>query len=155
MTHSMVNLGLIQRPAMAEPKTRPTKASVDKFIDTQKSESTRDDCRALVRMMEEISGEPPVMWGSAIIGFGACTYKYSGGKELLWPILCFSPRKQNLTIYFMPGFQKKVELLKKLGKNKTSLSCLYVKSLEGLHLPTLKKMVSENYKEVVKKYGKS
>lgn len=140
---------------MAEPKTRPTKASVDKFIDEQEGETRRDDCRTLVRMMEEISGEPAVMWGPAIVGFGAYVYQYSGGKELTWPHLGFSPRKQSLTIYFMSGLEKRKDLLKKLGKVKTTKGCLYVKSLDTIHLPTLKKMIADNYKEVVKKYGKA
>lgn len=139
---------------MAEPKTRPTKASVEKFINEQAIETTRDDCRTLVRMMEEISGAPATMWGTSIVGFGSYVYQYSGGKELTWPILGFSPRKQNLTIYFMGGFEGKQDLLKKLGKVKTSRGCLYVKTLEGLHMPTLKKMISDSYKYVVKQYGK-
>ena len=137
---------------MAEPKTKPTKASVEKFIDAQEKESVRDDCRTLVKMMQEISGEPPVMWGTAIVGFGTYHYVYASGQEGDWPILAFSPRKQNLTIYLMSGFSGKEALLKKLGKNKTSVSCLYVKSLEGLHMPTLKKLISDSYKEMAKKY---
>ena len=137
---------------MAEPKTKPTKASVEKFIDAQEKESVRDDCRTLVKMMQDISGEPPVMWGTAIVGFGTYHYVYASGQEGDWPILAFSPRKQNLTIYLMSGFSGKEALLKKLGKNKTSVSCLYVKSLEGLHMPTLKKLISDSYKEMAKKY---
>jgi len=106
-------------------------------------------------MMQEISGEPAVMWGTAIIGFGTYVQQYSAGKELTWPILGFSPRKQNVTIYLAPGFEAKKDLLTKLGKHKTSKVCLMIKSLEGLHMPTLKKLVSESYKEVVKKYGKA
>lgn len=139
---------------MAELKTRPTKASVEKFIDAQEKESVRDDCRALVRIMQDITGEPAVMWGPSIIGFGTFVYKYSGGKEFDWPILGFSPRKQNLSIYLLPGFSAKKDLLKKLGKNKTSVSCLLVKGLEGLHMPTLKKLIEDSYSDVVKKYGK-
>jgi hypothetical protein len=139
---------------MAEPKTKPTKASVDKFIDAQEKETVRDDCRTLVEIMREISGEPPVMWGSSIVGFGTYHYVYASGQQGDWPLLAFSPRKQNLTIYLMSGFKGKEELLKELGKNKTSVSCLYVKSLDELHMPTLKKLISGSYKEMVKKYGK-
>jgi Domain of unknown function (DU1801) len=139
---------------MAELKTKPTKASVDKFIDSQEKESTRDDCRALIDIMQSISGNPPVMWGPAIVGFGAYHYKYESGQEADWPLLAFSPRKQNLTIYLMSGFKGKEALLKKLGKNKTSVSCLYVKSLGDLHMPTLKKLIEGSYKSVVKRWGK-
>ena len=139
---------------MAEPKTKPTKASVDKFIDAQAKETVRDDCRTLVKVMQEISGEPPVMWGTSIVGFGTYHYIYASGQEGDWPLLAFSPRKQNLTIYLMSGFEDKKDLLAKLGKCKTAKSCLYVKSLEGLHMPTLLKMISDSYKYMVKKYGK-
>jgi hypothetical protein len=139
---------------MAAPKTKPTKASVEKFIDAQEKESVRDDCRTLVKLMQEISGEPPVMWGTAIIGFGTYHYVYASGQEGDWPILAFSPRKQNLTVYLMSGFSGKEDLLKKLGKNKASGSCLHVKSLEGLHMPTLKKLVTDSYKYMLKKYGR-
>lgn len=94
------------------------------------------------------------MWGTSIIGFGSYVYHYSGGKELHWPILAFSPRKQNLTIYLMSGFDGKKELLTRLGKCKTSKGCLYVKSLDGLHMPTLKQLVTDSYSYVVKKFGK-
>lgn len=137
---------------MAEPKTKPTEASVEKFIDAQEKESVRDDCRTLVKMMQEVSGEPPVMWGTAIVGFGTYHYEYASGQKGDWPMLAFSPRKQNLTIYLMPGFSGKEDLLKKLGKHKTAVSCLYVKSLEGLHMSTLKKLISDSYKQMAKKY---
>ncbi|MBL7851100.1 MAG: DUF1801 domain-containing protein [Cyclobacteriaceae bacterium] len=137
---------------MAEPKTKPTKASVDQFIDAQEKESVRDDCRTLVKLMQEISGEPPVMWGTSIVGFGTYHYHYASGTEGDWPVLAFSPRKQNLTIYFMDGFKGKAKELAKLGKNKTSVSCLYVKGLEGLHLPTLRKMIADTYRYMVKTY---
>jgi len=139
---------------MAEPKTRPTKASVDKFIDQQKDERTRDDCHSIVRMMSEISGEPAVMWGPAIIGFGSYVYQYSDGKELLWPHMGFSPRKQNITLY-LTGLDEKKDLLKKMGKCKTTKGCLYIKALDGLHLPTLKTIIRQSYAEVVKKHGKA
>ena len=140
---------------MAEPKTRPTKASVEKFIDAQEKESVRDDCHTLVNIMQSITGHSPVMWGPSIVGFGTWRQKYPSGQEADWPMLAFSPRKQNLTIYLVPGFSTKhKDLLKKLGKNKTAVSCLYVKGLEGLHMPTLKKLLMDSYSTMVKKYGK-
>lgn len=139
---------------MAEPKTKPTKASVDKFIDAQKSESVRDDCRTLVRIMESIAGAPAVMWGPAIIGFGQYSYVYASGKSGDWPRLAFSPRKDNITLYLMGGFKGKEELLSKLGKHKAKGVCLHIKTLEGLHQPTLKKLITDSYKHVVKEYSK-
>lgn len=140
---------------MAEPKTKPTKASVDKFIDAQEKESVRDDCRTLVKIMQEISGEPPVMWGTAIVGFGTYTYVYSSGRSGDWPMLAFSPRKANITVYLMGGLKGKEDLLKKLGKHKAKGVCLHVKALEGLHQPTLKKLIKDSYKHVMKTYGKN
>ncbi len=139
---------------MAEPKTKPTKASVDKFIESQSSETVRDDCRTLVNLMESIVGAPPVMWGNAIIGFGTYTYGYSSGKSGDWPLLAFSPRKANITIYLMGGLNGKEELLKKLGKHKAKGVCLHIKTLEDLHQPTLKKLLVDSFKYILKKYGK-
>jgi hypothetical protein len=140
---------------MAEPKTRPTKASVEKFIDAQEKESVRDDCRALVKIMESIAGAPAVMWGSAIIGFGTYPLVYANGKTADWPQLAFSPRKGNITIYLMGGFKEKGDLLKKLGKHKAKGVCLHIKTLDDIHVPTLKKLVGDSYKSVLTKYGKS
>lgn len=140
---------------MAEAKTKPTKASVDKFIDAQKSESVRDDCRTLVRIMESIAGAPAVMWGPAIIGFGQYSYVYASGKTGDWPKLAFSPRKDNITLYLMGGFKGKEALLEKLGKHKAKGVCLHLKTLEGLHQPTLKKLITDSYKHVVKEFGKN
>ncbi|MBL7851098.1 MAG: DUF1801 domain-containing protein [Cyclobacteriaceae bacterium] len=139
---------------MAEPKTKPTKASVEKFIDAQEKESVRDDCRALVKIMEAISGAPAVMWGTSIIGFGTYPLVYANGKTANWPQLAFSPRKGNITIYLMGGFKEKTEQLKKLGKHKAKGVCLHIKTLNDIHQPTLKKLIHDSYKEVVKKYGK-
>jgi hypothetical protein len=137
---------------MAEPKTRPTDASVDEFIDKLDDETKRDDCRAIVAIMKSITKQEPVMWGPAIIGFGSFVYAYSTGKELTWPRAAFSPRKQNLTVYLMPELKEYKALLKKVGKAKKSGSCLYFKRLADVHVPTLKAMITLGYKEVVKKY---
>ena len=80
---------------MAEPKTRMTEASVTKFIDGFDDEQKRDDCFASIEMMKIAAGEPPKMWGTAIIGFGSQPIVYATGRELDWPLIAFSPRKQN------------------------------------------------------------
>ena len=126
---------------MVEPKTRPTKASVTRFLDGIDDEDRRRDCKTLVKMMRAVTGEAPTMWGPSIIGFGTRHLRYASGRELDWPILGFSPRKTDLTLYILSGFEKHGALMKKLGKHKTSKSCLYVKRLSDIDLPTLEQLM--------------
>lgn len=136
---------------MAELKTKQTKASVKDFLNKISDEERRKDCFAVAKMMEEITGEKPKMWGPSIVGFGRYHYKYASGHEGDWPIAAFSPRKRDLTVYIMPGFQLHAELMKQLGKHSTGKSCLYIKRLSDIHLPTLKKLIKESVKDM-KKY---
>ena len=126
---------------MAELKTKKTAASVEEFILAVEDETRRDDCFAVLHLMKSITKSEPAMWGSSIVGFGSYHYIYASGQEGDWPVTGFSPRKQNLTLYIMPGFAKYPELIKKLGKCKTSKGCLYIKKLDDIHLPTLKKLI--------------
>ena len=135
---------------MAELKTKPTNASVEKFINQVGDETRREDCRKVARMMEEITGEKPKMWGPGIVGFGTYHYKYASGHEGDWPIAAFSPRKQDLTLYLMPGFQGQADLMQQLGKHRTGKSCLYIKRLSDVHVPTLKKLIRESVKQMRK-----
>jgi hypothetical protein len=135
---------------MAEPKTKPTKASVDKFLNAIKEPGRREDCFTVAKLMEEITGEKPRMWGTSIVGFGSWWYTNTTGKPAEWPIAAFSPRRQNLTLYIMPGFEKYDDLMKKLGKHSCGLSCLYIKRLDDVHLPTLKKLIKESAKYMKK-----
>src|SRR5688572_26084472 len=135
-----------------EIKTKKTTASVEKFILSVDDEGRRDDCFAVLEIMKAITKEEPAMWGTAIVGFGSYHYIYASGQEGDWPVAAFSPRKQNLTLYMMPGvYEKNPELMKKLGKYKTAVSCLYVKKLSDLHLPTLKQLIKISLAEL-KKY---
>jgi len=131
---------------MAEAKTKPTQLSVDKFIKSQPDEQVRAACAVISKLMTEATGEPPKMWGPAIVGFGSYHYKYASGREGDMPIVGFSPRKQNLTLYVMFGEQ--ADLLKKLGKHTTSKSCLYIKRLADVDLPTLKKIINVSVKRL-------
>jgi hypothetical protein len=131
---------------MAEAKTKPTKLSVDKFIKSQPDEQVRKDCAVISKLMSEATGEQPKMWGPSIIGFGSYHYKYPTGREGDMPIIGFSPRKQNLTLYV--GFGEQADLLKKLGKHTTSKSCLYIKRLSDVDLPTLKKIIKVSVKRL-------
>jgi hypothetical protein len=133
---------------MAEPKTKQTNASVEKFLNKIPDEARREDCFKIAKMMEEITGCEPKMWGPSIVGFDTYHYKYASGHEGDWPIAAFSPRKQDLTLYLMPGFQERAELMKQLGKHRTSKSCLYIKRLSDVHVPTLKKLIRESVKSM-------
>jgi hypothetical protein len=133
---------------MAAQKTKPTSVSVEAFIDKIDKESTRDDCRTLIRLMQKITGFPPVMWGPSIIGFGRYHYKYASGHEGEMCLTGFSPRKPNLTIYAYP----KEPLLKKLGKYKSSKACIYVKRLADIDMAVLEQLISANVKDIKAKY---
>lgn len=138
---------------MADLKTKQTNASVEKFLKAIPDETRREDCFEVARIMESITGEKPKMWGPSIVGFGSYYYKYASGHEGEWPIAAFSPRKQDLTIYIMPGFQNSTELMERLGKHRTGKSCLYIKRLSDIHVPTLKKLIRESVK-CMKKHTK-
>lgn len=128
---------------MSELKTRPTAASVSDFL-AQQPDGRRADCEAVLRMMETATGERAEMWGAAIVGFGRYAYTGSNKKTFEWPIVGFSPRKNDLTLYLMPGFEQREELLGKLGKHKTGKSCLYLKKLADVDLDTLQALIDRS-----------
>ena len=133
---------------MSELKTKPSAASVQKFVSGIKDAQTRTDAQALVQMMGRAARAEPRMWGSSIVGFGEYHYVYDTGREGDWFVLGFSPRKGNLTLYFMSGLESHATLMKTLGRFTTGKSCLYIKRLEDLHLPTLRKLMAESVKAV-------
>ena len=134
---------------MAELKTKQTDANVKDFLNNIPDKQKRDDSFAIAKMMEEATGAKPKMWGKSIVGFGNYRYKYASGREGDWMMTGFSPRKNDLTLYLMMGFKQHRELLEKLGKHKTSKgSCLYIKQLDDVHVPTLKKLIKESVKQL-------
>lgn len=136
---------------MAELKTKLNKASVEKFLDGVKDEKKREDCFKVLDLMKKITKEEPKMWGTSIIGFGSYHYKYESGHEGDMCIAGFSPRKQALTIYIVPDLLKYQNLMSKLGKYKTGLSCLYIKKLEDVDTKVLKELISESFKYMKQK----
>lgn len=142
---------------MAELKTKPNDSSVDDFIDSIESETKRDDCRVLLKLIGKITNEEPRMWGTSIVGFGDYHYKYNSGREGDWFLSGFSPRKQSLTIYMMGGYGTESEsLLSKLGKHKSSVGCLYVNKLADIDMKILEKLIIisiEKLKETYKEYN--
>src|SRR5687767_12384979 len=114
---------------MPENKTKRTLKSATAFIDAIEDERRRRDARTLDELFRSVSGEDPIMWGPSIVGYGTYHYRYDSGREGDFMRIGFSPRKQDLTLYIVPGFDGLDSLMKKLGKHKTGKSCLYIKSL--------------------------
>ena len=133
---------------MAELKTKPTDASVEDFLNQIPDKERRDDCFAIAKLMEEVTGAKPRLWGPSIVGFGSFHYKYASGRKGDWLVTGFSPRKNNLTLYIMMGVEQHQGLMQKLGKYKTAKSCLYIKRLDDIHVPTLKKLMKESVKQL-------
>ena len=135
---------------MAELKTKQTSQSVDEFLSAVADEQRRKDSRTVLRIMKEVTGEKPKMWGSSIVGFGSYHYKYASGREGHWFLTGFSPRKQNLTLYIMAGFSRYNELLRKLGKHKIGKSCLYIKRLDDIDIDVLTELVEQSVQHVAR-----
>jgi hypothetical protein len=132
---------------MAEPKTARTKASVAAFIGAVEDDTRRKDAKAIDRMMREITGEKPAMWGPSIIGYGE--WKTPTG---MWPRIGFSPRKANLVLYVIADFKECGSLLKKLGKHTTGKSCLYINKLEDVDESALRALTQASWDHMNKKY---
>jgi hypothetical protein len=139
--------------AKADLKTKSTGENVSKFLDGITDEKRRKDCYAVLKLMREITRAEPEMWGDSIVGFGRYHYIYESGREGEWFLTGFSPRKQNLTLYLMAGFDDYGDLMGKLGKYKTGKSCLYVKQLEDIDQSVLKKLIKKSVDHISKRYG--
>lgn len=129
---------------MAEPKTQKTDASVEAFLEAVPNEKKRQDSFDILELMRDVTGEEPAMWGTSIVGFGSYRYKYASGREGEWPIVGFSPRKQNLTLYIMSGFDDYDALLADLGKYRTGKACLYINKLEDVDIEALRELVRQS-----------
>ncbi|MGZ8557044.1 MAG: DUF1801 domain-containing protein [Chitinophagaceae bacterium] len=131
-----------KKTKLAEIKTKPTSANVEDFINTIKDEQKRKDSFVLLEMMKKASGEEPVLWSSSIIGFGSKRYKSpTSGREVDWLRIGFSPRKANLSLYISIDIKEHADALKKLGKHKTGVGCLYINKLEEIDIKVLKGMI--------------
>lgn len=125
-------------------KTKPNDQSVTAFLNAVADEKKRQDSFVILELMREVTGVEPKMWGDSIVGFGSYHYKYASGREGDMFLAGFSPRKQSLTLYIMSGFSEYEALLGKLGKHKTGKSCLYVKKIEDIDLPTLRELIRQS-----------
>ena len=132
---------------MAELKTKLNDASVTDFLNKIENEEKREDSFEILKLMQQVTGQEPKMWGSSIIGFGNVHLKYESGRELDWFITGFSPRKQNLSLYGLPHTDE----LKKLGKYKTGGGCLYVNKLKDVNTKVLKELIKQSVKAAKQK----
>ena len=138
---------------MSELKTRQNDGDVDAYLDSVENPRRREDARRILTLMREVTGEPPKMWGSSIVGFGSYHYTYASGREGDWPVVGFAPRKQNLVLYIMPGFSRYESLLARLGKHRTGKSCLYVNKLDDIDPDVLEELVRVSVVEMKRRYG--
>ena len=137
---------------MAENKTKATGASVTAFINSIGDERKRSDARKVAAMMRKATGKRARMWGTTIVGYGTYHYKYASGREGDFLMTGFSPRKQALTVYVIPGFSHFETLMNKLGKYKTGKSCLYIKRLSDIDEKILEQLINRSVKHMRKHY---
>lgn len=131
-----------KKSKLVEIKTKPTAASVVDFINNIQEEQKRKDSFVLLEMMKKATGEEPVLWSSSVIGFGNKRYKSTAtGREVDWLRIGFAPRKANLSLYISVGIKEYEEALKKLGKHKTGVGCLYINKLEDIDIKILEGMI--------------
>jgi hypothetical protein len=138
--------------AKKQLKTTENDASVEKFLNKVEPEQKRDDCRAIVKMMEQVSGEAAKMWGTGIVGCGSYHYVYDSGHSGDMCLIGFAPRKANIALYLMSVVSNNLPELKKLGKIKTSKGCIYVNKLEDLNGDVLKTLMKKSIALTKAKY---
>jgi hypothetical protein len=133
---------------MAEAKTKPTDVSVDSFLAQVADPVRQADCRKVAAMMGRATGAQACMWGPSIVGFGRYRYKYDSGREGESMVIGFSPRKNDLTLYIMPGLERYAELTARLGRFKTGKVCLYIKKLADVDEAVLKELIDASVAEM-------
>ena len=136
-------------------KTRPTNASVAGFIARVEGDERRADCEALVALMQRVTGEPAVLWGDAIVGFGTYHYTYASGREGDAPLAAFSPRKGDLSVYLSCDAAASTALLAKLGRHKIGKSCLYLRRLADVDMAVLERLVAEAAADARQRYARA
>jgi hypothetical protein len=143
---------LVAKTYDANNKTTATEASVEGFIAAVEPPTRREDARVVMEMMRRLSGEPPVLWGPSIIGFGRYRYRYESGREGEMCRLGFSPRKSATVVYLIDGFDRRKDLLDKLGPHTTGRSCLYIKRLADIDLSVLETLIADSLTVMNEKY---
>jgi hypothetical protein len=131
-----------------ENKTMPTDITIENFLEGVEPEFRRDEARIIDALLRDISGQAPVMWGASIIGYGTYDYLSDSGRGGTWMRIGFSPRKPQMTLYLIPGFDSLGRLLAKLGKHTTAKSCLYIKKLADIDLDVLTQILQASWDEM-------
>ena len=137
---------------MAELKTKKTQASVDAFIASVADERLREDCRAVLQMMKQVTRAEPKLWGTNVVGFGDVHMKYESGRELDWFLVGFAPRKDSITLYLLSGFPRHEALMAKLGKYKTGKGCLYLKRFSDVDEKVLRQLIEASVEAMKERY---
>ncbi|MGI9578257.1 MAG: DUF1801 domain-containing protein [Microthrixaceae bacterium] len=130
---------------MAELKTKKTRESVKKFIDSVDHDGRREDAKVMLKLLRDVTGETPSMWGDSMVGFGHYDYTYASGRSGSYFKIGFSPRKRDLTVYLMDGTDKYAKQLSSIGPHKTGVSCLYLPRLDKLDLDALREVLTESW----------
>jgi hypothetical protein len=133
---------------MAHNKTRKNDGDVEAFLSAVEDDRKRADAQQLKSLMASITDEPAAMWGGSIVGFGERHVVYKSGREVDMPEVGFSPRKQNITLYIMDGFDEYADLLERLGKHSTGKSCLYIKRIDDVEIDVLEELVRRSVAHV-------
>lgn len=137
---------------MAELKTQPTSQSAKEFVKSVTDANRRRDCRTLLSLMSRLTGKKATMWGDNIVGFGRYHYRYKSGRSGSWFVTGFSPRKRDLTIYIMLGFERYSELMSKLGRFRIGKSCLYLRGLDDVDLDVLEALIATSVADLAEVY---
>lgn len=137
---------------MAETKTKPTGASVEKYLASRASPEQLADCKAIMAMCKRVTRQQPKMWGPSIVGYGSYTYRYESGHSGDSCLTGFAVRGRELVVYLCADNPKQVALLAKLGKHRMSKSCLYIKRLADLDAKVLEALIAGSVAEVKRRY---
>lgn len=130
---------------VAENKTKASAASPDSYIAAIEDEARRNDCAALMALMAKATKQAPIMWGTAIVGFGVHRYPLAGGKTGEICAVGFSSRKADITLYGVTGAESAEPLLAKLGKHRLGKGCLYVRSMADMDVNVLEQLVVQAF----------
>ncbi|TXD39490.1 DUF1801 domain-containing protein [Lujinxingia vulgaris] len=133
-------------------KTQPTDQNPAEVLNAVEDPKRREDCLRLLEIFEEEVGAPAVMWGDAIVGFGTYHYVYKSGREGDWMLAGFSPRKRNISLYIMSGFEGAEDIMGRLGKHKTGKSCLYINKLADIDEGALRELIQRSLTDLKNTY---
>ena len=139
---------------MSEAKTKPTAVGVESYLAAIVDDTRRDDCRVLTEMMQRLSGHPPIMWGTGIVGFGTYHYKYASGHEGDSCLIGYSSRKGDISVYLLSGYESETTnaLLAQLGRHKIGKACLYIRRLSDVQLPVLEQLITHSIADTKARY---